>query len=74
MKHHGLSMCRIAQKMPAEYRINIMEFQKRVITARKKSCFELRQIGSMVEVPLNRIVDTKGAKSVTVNTFCHTVC
>jgi hypothetical protein len=45
-------------------------FQK-FVAARKQSCFDLGQIGNMDElpltfkVPLNSIVDTKGAKSIT---------
>jgi hypothetical protein len=45
-----------------------------VIAARKKSCFELGQIGNMDEVlltfdvPLNKIVDTKGAKLIIIKT------
>jgi hypothetical protein len=44
MKKHGLSKCiqtRIAQMMPAQYEMQILQFQKFVIAARKKSCFEL---------------------------------
>jgi hypothetical protein len=49
-------------------------FQKFVIAARRRSFFELGQIGNMdkdpltVSVPSNRTVDTKGAKLITVKT------
>jgi hypothetical protein len=55
MKRHGLSKhtrTRTAQKMPAEYEMKILQFQKFVIAARKKSCFELGQTGHMDDVPL----------------------
>jgi hypothetical protein len=63
--------------MPAEYEAKILEFHKFVIGARKKACFGLSQIGNMDEVPLtfdvpsNRTVDNKGAKTVTIKTSGH---
>jgi hypothetical protein len=54
---------RTVQKMPAEYEAKILEVHKFVIGARKNTCFELSQIGSMDAVPLtfdvpsNRTVD-----------------
>jgi hypothetical protein len=55
MKRHGLSThmrTRIAQKMPAKYESKIVDFHRYVINARKKTQFELCQIGNMDEVPL----------------------
>jgi hypothetical protein len=40
---------RISQRMPAEYEAKILEFQKFVIGARKKTCFELSKIGNTDE-------------------------
>ncbi|KAM3915673.1 pogo transposable element with KRAB domain [Leptodactylus fuscus] len=80
MRRSGLAMrtkTRIAQKMPKEYESKILSFHKFVIDARKKNGFEIGQIGNMDEVPLtfdvpsNRTVDVKGAKTVTVKTSGH---
>nr|AHN53440.1 DDE superfamily endonuclease [Nuttalliella namaqua] len=80
MKRSGLSMrtkTRIAQQMPKEYESKILAFHKFVIDARKKNNFEISQIGNMDEVPLtfdvpsNRTVDSKGAKSITIKTSGH---
>uniref|UniRef100_A0A803K4M5 HTH CENPB-type domain-containing protein n=1 Tax=Xenopus tropicalis TaxID=8364 RepID=A0A803K4M5_XENTR len=77
MKRSGLAMrtkTKIAQKMPKEYEEKILSFHKFLIDARKKNQFELSQIGNMDEVPLtfdvpsNRTVDHKGAKTRTVKT------
>jgi hypothetical protein len=63
--------------MPAEYEDKIIEFQRFVINARKQEKFELPQIANMHEVPLtfdvpsNKTVDSKGAKSITVKTCGH---
>jgi hypothetical protein len=63
--------------MPAEYEAEILQFHKFVIAARKKSSFELHQIGNMYEVPLtfevpsNKTLDIKGAKSITIKTSGH---
>ncbi|KAG8231968.1 hypothetical protein J437_LFUL008889, partial [Ladona fulva] len=54
MKRHGLSMCTkitIAQEMPADYEEKILVFHRFVINARKKTSFELGQIGNMDEIP-----------------------
>jgi hypothetical protein len=40
----------IAQKLPREYEINIIEFHKYVINIRKKLCFEIRKLWNMDEV------------------------
>jgi len=74
----------IAQKLPHEYERKITEFQKYVINMRKKLYFEIGQLGNMDEVPLtfdvpsNKIVDVKGAKTITIKTsgnekMCYTV-
>lgn len=63
MKSHGLSMC--PSTRTAEYKTKILEFQKSVIPAREKSCFQPGQIGNMDEVgltfsvPSNRILGIK---------------
>jgi hypothetical protein len=63
--------------MSAEYEAKALEFHKFVITARNKTCFELSQIGNMdvvpltFNVPLNRTVDNKGAKTITIKTSGH---
>jgi hypothetical protein len=50
----------------------MMEFQKFVIAAKDKSCFQLGQIGNMDEValtfdiPSNRTQDMKGAEWITI--------
>lgn len=80
MRRSGLAMrtkTRIAQKMPKEYEAKILSFHNFVIKARKKNSFEIGQIGNMDEVPLtfdvpsNRTVDLKGAKTITVKTSGH---
>ena len=72
MKRNGLSMrtrTRLSQKMPDSYQ-EILEFRKFVIQLRMKSS----QTGNMDETPmtsdcpLNRTVEMKGSKSVTVKT------
>jgi hypothetical protein len=79
MKRHGLRMCsqtRIAQKVPAEYK-TILRFQKFIIAAKKKSCFELGQIVNMDEflltfsVPSNKTVDIKVSVSVMMKISGH---
>jgi hypothetical protein len=69
MKRHGLSTrmrTRIAQNIPADYESKIVDFHRYVINARKKTQFELGEIGNMDGVPLtfdvpsNRTVDNKG--------------
>jgi hypothetical protein len=66
-----------SQRMPAENEAKILEFRKFVIGAREKACFGLSQIGNMDEVPItvdvpsNRTVDNKGAKTVTIKTSGH---
>jgi hypothetical protein len=60
--------------MPAQYKIEILVFQKFVISARKRSFVKLGHIGNMDKVPLtfsvpsNRTVDTKCAKLITIKT------
>ena len=52
-----------------------MSFHKFVLDARKKNGFEISQIGKMDEVPLtfdvpsNKTVDVKGAKTITMKTL-----
>ena len=64
----------IAQKLPCEYERKIIEFHKYDINKRKKLCFEIGQLGNMDEVPLmfdvpsNKTVDVKGAKTITIKT------
>ncbi|KAG8225841.1 hypothetical protein J437_LFUL004770 [Ladona fulva] len=77
MKRNGLCMrsrTTIAQKLPPEYERKIIEFHKYVINLRKMKCFEIGQIGNMDEIPLtfdvpsNKTVDIKGAKTVMIKT------
>jgi len=64
----------IVQKLPHEYERKIIEFHKYAINMRKKLCFEIEQLGNMDEVPLmfdvplNKTVDVKGAKTITIKT------
>ena len=64
----------IAQKLPHEYERKIIEFHKYVTNMRKKLCFEIGQLRNMDEVPLtfdvplNKTVDVKGAKTVMIKT------
>ena len=80
MKRCGLAVrttTRIARKMPIEYESKIVSFHKFVLDARKKNGFEISHIGNMDEVPLtfdvpsNKTVDVKGAKTITVKTSGH---
>ena len=77
VKRNGLCMhtkTTIAQKVPREYERKIIEFHKYVINKRKKLCFEIGQSGNMEEVPLtfdvpsNKTVDVKGAKTIMIKT------
>jgi len=77
MRRNGLCMrtkTTIAQKLPREYERKIIEFHKYVINMRKKLCFEIVQLGNMDEVPLtfdvplNKTVDVKGAKTIMIKT------
>jgi hypothetical protein len=40
------------RRWTAEYKTKILQFQKFIFAARKKSCFELGQIGNMDEHPV----------------------
>lgn len=80
MKRNGLVIgrkTRIAQKMPLDYKNQIIEFHHFIINARKETDYKLCQIGNMDEVPLtsdvvsSRAVDIKGSKTVTVKTSGH---
>ena len=80
MKRCGLvvlTRTRIAQKMPIGYESKIVSFHKFVLDARKKNGFEISHIGNMDEVsltfdvPSNKTVDVKGAKTITVKTSGH---
>ena len=79
MKRCGLAVCTtsIARKLPIEYESKIVSFQKFVLDARKKIGFEISPIGNMDEVPLtsdvpsNKTIDVKGAKTVTMKTSGH---
>jgi len=77
MGRNGLCMhakTTIAQKLPCEYERKIIQFHKNVINMRKKLCFEIGQLGNMDEVPLmfdvppNKTVDVKGAKTIIIKT------
>jgi len=77
MRRNGLCMhtkATIAQKLPREYERKIIEFHKYVINMRKKLCFEIGQLGNMDEIPLkfdvpsNKTVDVKGAKTIMIMT------
>ena len=57
MKQESLSMCTktsIEQRWPADYDDKIVKFHKFVRHARKRSSFELGQIGNMDDVPSNK--------------------
>jgi hypothetical protein len=80
MKRHGLSMrtkTKISQKMPQEYEEKILSFHRFIIQHRKKTSVELSQIANMDETPLtfdvpsNRTVAMKGAKTVTIKASGH---
>ncbi|KAF6119683.1 hypothetical protein HJG60_010133 [Phyllostomus discolor] len=80
MKRYGLAVCtktRTAQKMHIEYESKIVSFCKFVLDTRKKNGFEISQTGNMDEAPItfdvpsNKTVDVKGAKTLTVNTSGH---
>ena len=64
----------IVQKLPCEYERRIIEFHKYVINMRKKLCFETGQLRNLDEVPLtfdvpsNKTVDVKGAKTIVIKT------
>jgi len=77
IRRNGLCMrteTTIAQKLPPEYERKIIEFHKYVINMRKKLCFERGQLGDMddvrltFDVPSNKTVDVKGAKTVMIKT------
>ena len=77
MRRNGLCMrtkTTIAQKLPREYERKIIEFHKYVINMRNKLCFEIVQLGNMNEIPLtvdvpsNKTVDVKGARTIMIKT------
>jgi len=77
MRRNGLCIrtkITIARKLPHHYETKIIEFHKYVINMRKKLCFEIGQLGNMDEVPLtfdvplNKTVDVKGAKTIMIKT------
>ena len=77
MRRNGLCMhtkTTIAQKLPHEYERKIIEFHKYVINMTKKLCFEIGQLGNMdkvhlmFDVPSNKTVDVKGAKTIVIKT------
>lgn len=63
--------------MPPEYEDKIINFHRYVINLRKENNFELSQIANVDEVPLtfnvpsNKSVESKGAKSVTYKTTLY---
>ena len=78
MRRNGLCMrtkTTIAQKLPCEYERKIIEFHKYVINVRKKLCIEVGKLGTMDEVPLmfdvplNKTVDVKDAKTIMIKTY-----
>ncbi|KAH1185488.1 hypothetical protein KIL84_018237 [Mauremys mutica] len=80
MKRHELRMrtrTRISQRMPDDYEEKIINFHNFIIKQRKRQNFEIGQIGNMDEVPLtfdvpsNKTVEAKGAKTVTIKTSGH---
>lgn len=80
MKRNNLAMrtrTKLAQKMPNAYEDKILQFHSYVINLRKTTNFELGQIANMDEVPLtfdvpsNRTVNEKGAKTVSIKTSGH---
>ncbi|CAI9723543.1 Hypothetical predicted protein [Octopus vulgaris] len=79
-KKNGLTIhtkTRIAQKILEEYENKILEFHHFVIRTRQCSNYELCHIANMdkvsliFDVPLNRTVDAKGSKKVTIKTIGH---
>ena len=77
MRRNGLCMCTkttIVQKLPRKYERKIIEFHTYVINIRKMLCFEIGNLGNLDEVPLtfdvpsNKTVDVKGAKTIMVKT------
>ena len=70
----------IAQKLPREYERKIIEFHKYVIDMRKKLHFEIGQLGNMdkvsltFDVPSNKTVDVKGAKTIMIKTSGNERC
>lgn len=80
MKREGLSMrtqMKLAPKLPAAYENQALEFHSYVINLQKAYSFELSQITNMDKVPLtfdvpsNRTVDVKGAKTMAIKTSGH---
>jgi len=77
MRRNGLcthTKTTVVQKLPCKYERKIIEFHKYVMNMRKKLCFEIRQLWNMDEVPLtfdvplNKTVDVKGAKTIMIKT------
>ena len=77
LRRHNLSIRRrthIAQKLLADHEDKLMEFQQFIIRQRKNFDYELSQIGNADQTPLtfdmpyNTTVNTKGAKTVQLNT------
>ena len=77
LRRHNLSIRRhtnIAQKPPARHEDKLMEFQQFIICQRKNFDYDLSQIGNADQTPLTfdmpyiTTVNTKGAKTVQLNT------
>ena len=77
LRRHNLSIRRrthIAQKLPGDYEDKLLDFQRFIICQRKNFNNDLSQIGNADQTPLtfdmpyNTTVNTKGAKSVQLNT------
>ena len=71
MRRNGLYMrtkTTLAQKLPREYERKTIEFHKYVINMRKKLCFEIGQLPLTFDVPSNKTVDVKGAKTIMIKT------
>lgn len=80
LNRHGLCLrqrTKLAQKLPSDLEEKILRFQKYIIDARKRTAFEISQIGNMDETPMcfdlpeNKTINCKGEKSILVKTTGH---
>ena len=70
-------LCEESQKLPHEYEVKILAFQRSVIRLRQSHQYEMQAIGNMHEtpmtfdMPLDRTVDAIGKRNILVKTSGH---
>jgi len=80
MRRYGLSLQRrtaVCQKLPPEFELQLMNFQKYIIELRKAENYLLAQIGNAdetpvyLDMPMNYTVGKTGTRQVLLKTCCY---